>query len=494
MQRAEAEAIYDSGRDACVDFMLELTQRFEELSERSERQIAGLQTRVERLEEELRKDSRNSSKPPSSDPPGTRQERRAEARAKAKELLRGDRPKRPAGAQPGHQGSGRKLKPSDRVDEIVDHFPRSCRRCGHGFAAAECRPSSRFGRHQVAELPEVAVRLTEHRTYRLRCPECKAKTSAELPDRLKGSAFGPRAQAAVVTMSARNRISRRDMAELAGDLFGLEISVGAVDAICQRTSAALEGPHERLAASVLDSPVLNVDETGWRTAGEGRTLWTATTPKAAIFRLAEDRHRDRLEELIGDYGGIVCSDRWWAYDHLDPECRQACWQHLWRDFTRHAEGLAEQKAFGEAGLELSARLFSRWHSFAEHGDRDSLKREMAPIEAELRELCEHAARKSKRSRYHGRFARNLLKIWPALWTFVTTPGVEPTNNAAERSLRGPVIHRKLSHGTRCEDGERFIERALSASITCRLQGRSLFAYLVELLSARARGQPLPALA
>ena len=495
MERAEAEAIYDSGREACVESMLELAQRSQELAERSERQFARLEARIERLEEELRTNSRNSSKPPSSDPPKTRQERRAEARAKAKELLRGDRKKRQAGAQPAHQGSGRKLKPSDQVDQIVDHFPESCRRCGHGFAAAERHPSSRFGRHQVAELPEVAVRLTEHRTHRLRCRQCEAKTSAALPDELKGSAFGPRAQAATVTLSARNRISRRDMAELARDLFGLQISVGTVDAICQRASSALGEPHERLSASVLDSPALNVDETGWRTAGQGRTLWTATTSAAAIFRVAEDRHRDRLEELIGaDYAGIVCSDRWWAYEHLDPTCRQACWQHLWRDFTRHAEGLAEQKAFGEAGLELTARLFSTWHAFAEHGDRRRLRREMAPIEAELRALCERAARKSKRSRYHGRFARNLLKIWPALWTFVTTPGVEPTNNAAERSLRGPVIHRKLPYGTRSEEGERFIERALSASVTCRLQGRSLFAYLVELLSARARGQPLPALA
>ena len=149
-----------------------------------------------------------------------------------------------------------------------------------------------------------------------------------------------------------------------------------------------------------------------------------------------------MVELIGaDYAGIVCSDRWWAYDHLDPECRQAFWQHLWRDFTRHSEGLVEQKAFGETGLELSTRLFRSWHALAEHGDRRRLQREMAPIEAELRALCEHAARKSKRTRYHGRFARNLLKIWPALWTFVATPGVEPTNNAAERALRGPVIHR-----------------------------------------------------
>jgi transposase len=360
MERAEAEAVYDAGREGFVDFMLELAKRSQELAVHGEklvRRCERLEARVERLEEELRKDSCNSSKPPSSDPPRTRRERRAEARAKAKELLGAERK---AGAQPGHRGSGRKLVPEDQVDEIVDHFPESCQNCGHGFASSERRPSSRFGRHQVAELPPIAVRLTEHRTHRLRCSCCRTKTSAALPEGLGDSAFGPRAQAATVTMSARNRISRRDMAELANDLFGLRMSVGTVDAICQRASDALEGPHERLTASVLSSPAINVDETGWRTAGEGRALWTATPPQAAIFRVGADRHRDRLEELIGGYGGIVCSDRWWAYDHLDPECRQACWQHLWRDFTRHSEGLAEQKAFGEAGLELTKRLFSAW--------------------------------------------------------------------------------------------------------------------------------------
>src|SRR5260370_18569806 len=97
-------------------------------------------------------------------------------------------------------------------------------------------------------------------------------TTAELPAELSGSGFGPRLQAAIVTLSARNRVSRRDMAELADEMFGLRLSVGTVDAICQRASAALEGPHERLLASVLPAPALNVDETGWRTAGQGRTL------------------------------------------------------------------------------------------------------------------------------------------------------------------------------------------------------------------------------
>lgn len=486
MERIEAEAIYDAGREACVEFVVEFAARYE-------RQIARLEARVARLERELTQDSRNSSRPPSSDPPGTRRERRA-ARAKTKELRGIGHERRKAGGQPGHRGSGRKLRPEDQIDEIVDHYPQSCRDCGHRFTAAERRPSRRPGRWQVAELPRVAVVLSEHRTHRLCCPRCRAKTTAALPAELRGSAFGPRLKAAVVTMSARNRVSRRDMAELASDLFGLQMSAGTVDAICSGACQALAGPHERLTAAVLSSPALNVDETGWRTAGERRTLWTATTPQAAIFRVAEDRHRDRLDELIGsDYEGVVCSDRWWAYDHLDPACRQACWEHLKRDFTRHAEGLAEQRAFGEAGLALTGRLFGAWRSFCEHADRRRLRSEMKPVQTELRTLLTRGGRKSVRTRRHRVFATNLLKIWPALWTFVEVEGVEPTNNAAERSLRGPVIHRKLSHGTRSEEGERFIERSLSASVTCRLQGRSLFAYLADLLTARARGQPLPAL-
>ncbi|MDQ3356812.1 MAG: IS66 family transposase, partial [Actinomycetota bacterium] len=466
-----------------------------ERADRHEREVARLEARIARLEEQSRSSSRNSSKPPSEDPPKTRKQRRAEARAKAKEWAEADREgaARKPGGQPGHRGSGRELAPEDQLDEIVDHYPSSCGGCGREFGESERLPCQCPARHQVSELPPVAVVLTEHRCHRLRCPDCKAKTKGELPGEVAGSAFGPDLQAAVVTMTARNRISRRDMSELARDLFGISVSAGTVDQICQRASQVLAQPHEALLASVLESPALNVDETGWRTSGEGRTLWTATTPEAAIFRVAEDRHRDRLDQLIGGFSGIVCSDRWWAYDHLDCECRQACWSHLKRDWHRHAEGLAEQKAFGEAGLALTGRLFKAWHAFEAHQDRRRLKREMKPIQTELRKLLERAARKSKRTRYHGRFARNLLKIWPALWTFVTVEGVEPTNNAAERSLRGPVIHRKLSHGTRSGDGERFVERALSASVTCRLRGRSLFTYLTELLTAHARGDPLPAL-
>jgi transposase len=460
--------------------------------------IADRQARLEErqrvLEQKASPSSRTGSLPPSADVPKTRQQRRAQARAKAKELARkSGKQQREPGAQPGHRGAGRELLGEDQISEIVDHYPEGCSGCGREFTNGEKVPRYGPGRHQVAELPATAVVLIEHRTHRLRCPGCRKRTRATLGV-VGESAFGPGLQATVVALTARNRVSRRDMSELLFELFGVRISVGAIDQICQRTSGLLEGPHEQLKQGVLDFGAVNVDETGWYLNGESRTMWTATTPNAAVFKIVEDRHRDRLQELLGpDFQGIVTSDRWWAYDLLDAEQRQACWSHLQRDFRFHSEGLAAQKTFGESGLELTGRLFNAWHAYQQHQDRDRLADDIAPVQAELRELLEHATNGSTRHRLHRRFANNVIKLWPALWTFVTTSGVTPTNNAAERSLRGPVIHRKLCHGNRSDNGERFTERSLSASVTCRLQHRSLLNYLKDLHAAHQTGGALPAL-
>jgi transposase len=484
MDRAEAEAIYDAGREACVEFILDLVGRF-----------AQHEDRLKRLEEQARQDSRTSSKPPSADPPKSRAQRRAEARAKAKELMRSEGERRTAGGQSGHRGAGRELKPEDQVDEIVDHYPDACGGCGRRFDDGQRGRGGRFGRHQIAELPPISVTWVEHRTHQVRCRGCRARTSARLPEEIGGSPFGPRLQAAIVTLTARHRVSRRGIAELARDLFGVTVSAGAVDAICQRASEALAGPHLQLQDWVLDQAAVHVDETGWRTRGEGRALWAATTPEATFLQIAEHCNREQFNALVGTtYSGIVVSDRWNGYSHLDPHQRQVCWSHLQRDFRRHADGLGEQKTFGEHGSKLTRDVFAAWRTYQhEHHDRDRLKTEIAPIQTELRQLLEDASPKKARNRWHRRFANNLLKVWPALWTFTTTTGIEPTNNPAERALRGPVIHRKVSLGTQSNTGERFAERALSAAATCRLQHRSLFTYLSELLTAHTRGDPFPAL-
>jgi transposase len=408
--------------------------------------------------------------------------------------MRSEGERRKAGGQPGRRGAGRGLRPSDQIDEIVDHYPDACSGCGQRFGEEQRTPGRRFGRHQVAELPPISVITVEHRTHQLRCRHCRARTSARVPEQLGASAFGPRLQAAVVTLTARHRVSRRGISELARDLFGARLSTGSADAICQRASDALAGPHLQLQDAVLDQAAVHVDETGWRTRGEGRALWTATTEGAAFFQIAEHCNREQFNALIGPYEGIVISDRWNGYSHLDPNQRQVCWSHLQRDFRRHADGLAEQKTFGEHGFPLTKQVFAAWRAYQhEHHDRAKLAAEIAPIQTELRALLEAASPKSRRTRWHRQFANNLLKIWPALWTFTTIDGVEPTNNPAERALRSPVIHRKLSLGTQSDDGERFAERALSAAVTCRMQHRSLFTYLSELITAHNRGDPFPAL-
>jgi transposase len=485
MERAEAEAIYEQGLEAVVAVLMELSaqnallgRQVAELSER----LAKQDERIAELERRLNHNSRNSSTPPSQDPPGAPPRPRQAASS------------RRAGAQPDHPGRGRRLAPIEVVDELIDHWPERCA-CGHRFSEGERCLADKPARHQVAELPSIAILLTEHRLHRLRCPDCGAETHAELPAGVPPGAFGPRLQAAVATLAVRNRISRRDTVELMGELFGARVSAGSIDAILQHAGNALEEPYEELLCHIRAARAINVDETGWRLRGGKRTLWGALTSRAAVFRIAPDRHEREAKALLGEeFSGIACSDRWWAYDYLDVQRRQFCWAHLVRDFSAHSEGLGAQKEFGAAGLQIAKRLFAAWDECRWDADRTRLSEQIAPLKAELRALLEKAARKSAKTRYHRPFAKNLLKRWPALWTFASVSGVEPTNNHAERGLRGAVIYRKLSLGSQSTKGERTIERLLSASVTCRLQKRSLFAYLGDVLAARVRGDPIPSLA
>jgi broad specificity phosphatase PhoE len=133
-------------------------------------------------------------------------------------------------------------------------------------------------------------------------------------------------------------------------------------------------------------------------------------PQATFLQIAEHCNREQFDALIGPYPGIVVSDRWNGFSHLDPQRRQVCWSHIQRDFRRHADGLGEQKTFGEQGQELTGRVFAAWRAYQrEHHDRDRLKSEIAQVQSELRALLEDASPKSRRTRWHRRFANNLLK-------------------------------------------------------------------------------------
>ena len=469
MERSEAEAIYDAGREVVVEVLL-----------RMDRQIQQLTARVDRLERELRKNSRNSSQPPSQDRP------------KSPPKPKG-RSGRKQGGQLGHEGHGRELLPTWATDEVVVHWPSSCG-CGHVFADGERVPVGDPVRHQVEELPEIATIVIEHQCPRVRCPECGATQRGTLPAEVAGSAFGPRLQAAIVTLSVRNRVSRRDVVELCEQLFRARISTGTVDAILARCGDALEDPYEDLLVRVRRAKALNMDETGWRLQGHKRALWGAFTSKHAVLRIAESRHEDQARELLADTTAIVTSDRWWAYSHLPLARRQVCWAHLRRDFQAHAEGIGAEKEFGQAGLKICDELFWSWEIYQHTRERKELKRRIRRVRRELKPILRQYSGKAPRYKHTRGMAKNLLKVWPALWTFADKRGVEPTNNHAERALRSAVIYRKLSLGSQSENGEKRIARLLSAHTTCRLQGRSLHEYLADLLAATARGDPAPLLA
>ena len=223
-------------------------------------------------------------------------------------------------------------------------------------------------------------------------------------------------------------------------------------------------------------------------------MWGMFTNRHAILRVAPDRHEDRAKALLGASTAIVTSDRWWAYSHLPVKRRQVCWSHLQRDFAFHAEGLGIEQELGQAGLRVCEQLFGAWEIFQHTGDRDELQRRVRLLQRELKPILRKHASTKARYRHGRRFARNLLKVWPALWTFAAKPGVQPTNNHAERALRGAVIYRKLSLGSQSHAGEQRIARLLTAHTTCRLQHRSLHAYLIDLLNAHAHDEPIPLLA
>jgi len=222
VERAEAEAVYEQGEDVVVAVLL----RMDEQIQRLEKRVAQQDERIGQLERRLGRNSRNSSQPPSADPLSTPKRSKSPTG-------------RAQGAQPGHQGKGRELLPTSVVDEVIEHWPTGCG-CGHVFAAGELVAIGVPARHQVEELPRLAVTVTEHQCQRVRCPGCGARPRGVLPVDVAASALGPRLQAAVTVLSVRNRISRRDVVELCEQL-GIPNSTCATASVISSLSLSLGG-------------------------------------------------------------------------------------------------------------------------------------------------------------------------------------------------------------------------------------------------------------
>jgi len=189
----------------------------------------------------------------------------------------------------------------------------------------------------------------------------------------------------------------------------------------------------------------------------------------------------------------VSSDRWSAYNRLDLAFRQLCCSHLERDFQKWLDrGGDAGVAIGQAGAEAARRLFARRRDVRERRiGRSALQTALIPAREEVRAALEVGAScDDVRVR---RFCRNILAVYPALWTFARVEGVEPTNNHAERTLRRAVIWRKVSFGNHSDAGCRFTERLLTVVQTLRLQHRPVLDYLRQAVVAHRATSPAPVL-
>lgn len=436
--------------------------------------VAALHERVRELEARLGLNSTNSSKPPSSDPPGTMRP-----------------PKKPTGkkrgGQKGHRGHHRKRVAAERVDTVVVHRPEACGHCGHGLAEAEEAKAAHV--HQVVELPPIRAEVTEHRMECVRCPKCRKVTRAKLPAEVGGKHFGPRLVGLGSLLMGRYRLSRRETVDLLGKLLDVPApSLGSTEAFTQETSSALKPAYEEVRAEVLRSETAGVDETPWGFAGKRYWLWVAVTGGAALFHLGPSRGSKELKEFLGStFNGIIGSDRWCAYQIY--ERRQLCWAHLIRNFRKLALRGGKAVEFAEHGEAACARVFKLWWSLCEGTlDRAQLGRRIKRIQTRLRHLVREGASSSDKK--VAGFCRNLLRLWPSLWTFVEEV-VDLTNNAAERALRSAVLWRKGSFGSQSEAGLRYVERILTFAATCRQRQIHPLEFLALAVSALRSGTTAP---
>ena len=441
------------------------------------RGLSAVQKRLEKIEEQLKLNSDTSSKPPSSDKPRHKREKKGKLPSGKKR-----------GAQPGHKGRRREPLPPDQVDEFRIHKPEACRHCGDALAGEDPQPR----RWQVTEIPPVKPVVTEHQVHTLTC-RCGQTTTAALPPEIACSQFGPRITAFIATLIGQERLSKRQVKRVMKTLFGVNISVGAVVARQQEISQSLEPTYEAASAHIRQSHQRNIDETPWDENWQKAWLWTVVGDAATVFRIAPRRDQATAQALLGDKPDAVStSDRFTAYNGLDPERHQTCWAHLIRTFRRFQLRDGPSQRVGGMLEVYADYLLHRWREVKRgHLSRDDFLAEVSQHQADIRLWLEIGACTPHTST--AGTCRRLLRQWSILWTFTRYDGIEPTNNAAERALRHGVIWRKLCYGTASEAGSRFVERILTVVATVRQQGRDLLAFLYTALAAHRQAAPIPAL-
>lgn len=435
-------------------------------------QIRQLTERIVALEDQiarLKKNSSNSSKPPSSDivkPPPPNSRRKG---------------KRGRGGQVGHQKHVRPVFPPEQVDKIVEHQLKD---------AAGLRPLNQWRVVQQIELLDRPFVIVEHRARRYRCLRTGQIITAPLPPEVaRAGLLGPRLSALVAYQKSACHMSYATTRAFLRDVFGVPLSTGQLAKVICKASAALAGAYEQLAAALPDQTRLGVDETGHKDNGSAHWTWCFRAKDFTLYKIDPSRGSDVLRKVLGEaFGGVLGCDYFSAYRKYMAEAGstvQFCLAHLIREvrfLTEQADAVLSRWA--RKLLKHLRRLFGTLHRRTRMTG-DAFARAMDRIRrAFLRQACRPPDRREAHT-----LAERFRRHGTSYFTFLTTPGVEPTNNLTEQAIRFVVIDRKVTQGTRGSVGQRWCERVWTLLATCAQQGRSAFAFLADSLAAHFRRQP-----
>jgi transposase len=456
--------------------------------ERVQARLDDLQTQLDslrlenaRLRELLaaaRKDSSTSSKPPSSDI--------------VKPQLAAPDPATPRtrGGQPGHPKHERLPFPPEQVQHNYLHPLDQCPCC-----AGPLRQNAHIARVvQQVEIDKPALLIEQHTCPEYWCDHCQRGYKAPMPTHIdKGGLVGPQLTALIAFMKGVCHASFSTVRLFLRDVVGVTISRSQLSNILDKVSTALDGPYEELLQLLPDEAVLNVDETGHKDNGERWWTWCFRAELYTLFHIDPHRSADVLLDLLGEeFAGVLGCDYFSAYRRYMRVCGvtvQFCLAHLIRD-VKFLTTLpdARDRLYGEQLRAALKALFAVFHQ------RETLAEDVFQTQLQAaRDEVLRVGLLAPDTRHGQNLAKRFRKHGSAYFTFVTTPGVEPTNNLAEQAIRFVVIDRHITQGTRSEGGRRFCERIWTVIATCVGQGKSVYAFLLAAVGQWFVGGVVPSL-
>ncbi len=469
--------------------------------EKMECHLCGLHEQVEQLQEiikkqekkiaKLSKNSSNSSKPPSSDDI-----------TKPKPNNGNKDKKNKIGAQPGHSKHSRAPYSPDEIDDLFEYTPVVCPNCGsHDIQYRDdVEPHS----IQQIEIKEIVVIREEHLAYAYWCEDCEQIHYAELPPEVvKEGLCKARLTAVVAYMKNVCHASFSTVRKFIRDILGEKISRGYLAKLIQKVSAALEQPYEELLKRIPLETTLNVDETGHKKNGDRFWTWVFKAELYVLFRIDKSRGSNVLIEVLGkEFEGTIGCDYFSAYRKYMKDFNvsvQFCIAHLIRDI-KFLTSLPNQATvqYGKKLLNAVKALFKIIHQQENYSPEDfniALEKARDSItHIAIDEAPSQLDKEGKESLTEVKnMANRFIKHGEAYFKFITTPGMDPTNNVAEQAIRFIVIDRLITQGTRSDRGQRANERIWTVIATCELQGRSAFEFILQAVKAYFYGRPPPSL-